>query len=93
MDLSLQVIFARVCQDGETGYGRRRMLNPNTAITGRITLFVEVDVFDHDVGVWNVWSSTHDSEAADVNALLQEAIDAGFDDVRASVHNTGSRRS
>jgi hypothetical protein len=69
------------------------MLIPNTPITGRTALFVEVDVFDHEVCAWNVWSSTEDSEVADVNALLQKAIDAGFDDVRASVHNTGCRRS
>ena len=62
---------------------------PNTPITGRTALFVEVDVFDREVGAWNVWSSTDDSGVADVNALLQKAIDAGFDDVRASVRNTG----
>jgi len=69
------------------------MLNPSTLITGRTALFVEVDVFDHEVGAWSVWSSTDDSEVADVNSLLQQAIDAGFDDVRASVHNTGCPRS
>ena len=68
-------------------------LNPNTPIPGRTALFVDVDVFDHEAGAWSLWSSTDDSEVADVNALLQQAIDAGFDDVRASVHNTGCRRS
>ena len=66
------------------------MLNPNTPSTGRTPLFVEVDVIDHEAGAWSFWSSTDDSDVADVNALLQQAIDAGFDDVRVSVRNTGS---
>jgi hypothetical protein len=66
------------------------VLDPNTPITGRTTLFVEIEVRDHEVGTWSAWSSTDQSHDLDVNALLQQAIDAGFDDVRASVHNTGS---
>ena len=66
------------------------MLVPNTPITGRSALYVEVEVRDHEVGSWSVWSSTDQSQGVDMNALVQQAIDAGFDDVRASVHNTGS---
>ena len=66
------------------------MLVPNTPITGRSALYVEVEVRDHEVGSWSVWSSTDQSQGVDMNALMQQAIDAGFDDVRASVHNTGS---
>ena len=66
------------------------MLDANTPITGRTALFVEVEVRDHEVGTWSLWSSTDRSQSEDVNVLLQRAIDAGFDDVRASVHNTGS---
>jgi len=65
------------------------MLNPNNPITGRTELFVEVEVRDHDVGSWSVWRSTDGLQGVDLNGLLQEAIDAGFDDIRASVHNTG----
>jgi len=66
------------------------MLNPNTPITGRTALFVEVEVRDHEMDTWTVWRSTAESRRVDVDVLLQQAIDAGFDDVRASVHNTGS---
>lgn len=65
------------------------MLDPNSPITGRTALFVEVEVRDHEVGTWSLGSSTDRSQSEDVNVLLQQAIDAGFDDVRASVHNTG----
>lgn len=65
------------------------MLNPNTLNTGRTALFVEVEVRDHEAGTWTVWRATDRSQGVDVDALLQQAIDAGFDDVRASVHNTG----
>ena len=66
------------------------VLDPRTSITGRTTLFVEVEVRDHEVGSWSVWSSTDQSQGVDINAMMQQAIDAGFDDVRAVVHNTGS---
>jgi len=66
------------------------MLNPNTPVTGRTALYVDVEVRDHEVGSWTVWSSTDQSQGVDMNGLMQQAIDAGFDDVRASVHNTGS---
>ena len=66
------------------------MLVPNTPITGRSALYVEVEVRDHEVGSWSVWSSTDQSQGVDMNAMMQQAIDAGFDDVRAVVHNTGS---
>jgi len=66
------------------------MLNPNHAITGRTALFVEVEVRDHEVGTWELWQSADGLPDVDVNTLMQTAIDAGFDDVRASVHNTGS---
>ena len=65
------------------------MLDPNTPITGRTALFVEVEVRDYEVGTWTVWRATDRSQGVDVDALLQQAIDAGFDDVRASVHSTG----
>jgi hypothetical protein len=76
------------------GWQRQRIweagvLNPNTPNTGRTALFVEVEVRDHEVGTWSLWSATDRSQSEDVNVLLQQAIDAGFDDVRASVHNTG----
>ena len=66
------------------------MLEPSTCITGRTGLFVEVEVRDHEVCTWSLWSSIDQSPGVDVDTLLQQAIDAGFDDVRASVHNTGS---
>lgn len=66
------------------------MLDPNTPITGRTALFVEVEVHDHEVGTWTAWRTTERFRGVDVNVLLQQAIDAGFDDVRARVHNTGS---
>ena len=66
------------------------MLNPNTPITGRVALFVEVEVRDHEAGTWTVWRETDQLQGEGVSVLLQQAIDAGFDDVRASVHNTGS---
>jgi hypothetical protein len=66
------------------------VLVPNTPITGRSALYVEVEVRDHEVDSWSVWSSTNQSQGVDMNALMQQAIDAGLDDVRASVHNTGS---
>jgi hypothetical protein len=64
------------------------MLNPNTPVTGRTELFVQVEVRDHEVGSWSVWSSTDESHGVDLNALLQKAIDAGFDDLRVIMHNT-----
>jgi len=66
------------------------VLDPNTPITGRTALYVEVEVRDHGVGSWSVWSSADQSQGVDMNAMMQQAIDAGFDDVRAVVHNTGS---
>jgi hypothetical protein len=66
------------------------VLVSNTPITGRSALYVEVEVRDHEVGSWSVWSSTDQSQGVDMNAMMQQAIDAGFDDVRAVVHNTGS---
>ena len=66
------------------------MLNPNTPITGRTALFVEVEVRDHEMDTWTVWRAIDRFRGVNVNILLQQAIDAGFDDVRASVHNTGS---
>jgi len=66
------------------------VVDPNTPITGRTALYVGIEVRDHEVGAWSVWRSTDRFRGADVNLMLQQAIDAGFDDVRASVHNTGS---
>ena len=66
------------------------MLDPNTPVTGRTALFVEVEVRDHELSTWTVWRSTARFRGVDVDVLLKEAIDAGYDDVRASVHNTGS---
>ena len=66
------------------------MVDPNTPITGRIALYVEIEVRDHEVGAWRVWCSTDQLRGVDVNLMLQQAIDAGFDDARARVHNTGS---
>ena len=66
------------------------MLSPNTPSTGRTVLFVDVEVRDHELGTWSVWQSTDGLPGVDVDVLLQQAIDAGFDDVRATVHNTGS---
>ena len=66
------------------------MLDPNTPVTGRTALFVEVEVRDNEAGIWSVWSSTDGLPSVDVDGLLQRAVDAGFDDVRAAVHCTGS---
>ena len=66
------------------------MLDPNTPITGRTAVFVEVEVRDHEEGTLSVWSSIDQSQGVDMNALLQQAIVAGVDDVHAIVHNTGS---
>jgi hypothetical protein len=66
------------------------MLSPNTPITGRTSLFVEIEVRDSEARTWSVWQSTDGLPGVDVNDLLQQAIDAGFDDVRATLHNTGS---
>jgi hypothetical protein len=65
------------------------VLDPNTPITGRSALYVEVEVHDHETGSWSVLSSIDDSQGVDTNAMMQQAIDAGFDDIRAIVHNTG----
>ena len=65
------------------------MLDPNTPLTGRTALFVEVEVRDHEAGAWTVWRPAARSPRVDVDGLLQQAIDAGFDDVRAGVHSTG----
>ena len=66
------------------------MLKPNIALTGRTSLFVDIEVLDHEVGTWSVWVTADRAQGVDVNTLLQLAIDAGFDDVRAIVHNSGS---
>ena len=47
-------------------------------------------MLDHEAGTWTVWRFNDRLPAMDVVALLQQAIDAGCDDVRAVVHNTGS---
>ena len=65
------------------------MLSPNTPISGRTALFVEIEVRDNELGTWSAWQSTDGLPTVDVDVLLQQAIDAGFDDVRATVHNTG----
>jgi hypothetical protein len=77
------------------GWQRQRIweageLNPNTLSTGRTALYVELEVRDHEADTWTVWRATDGSQDVDVDALLQQAIDAGFGDVHASVHNTGS---
>ena len=66
------------------------MLGPNTQDTESMALFVEIEVWDHDVVAWTVWHSTNRVRGPDVDLVLQQAIDAGYDDVRASVYNTGS---
>ena len=66
------------------------MVSPNTAATGRTALFVEIEVCDHDVGGWTTWRPADRFECVDVDGLLQQAIDAGFDDVRVGIHSTGS---
>jgi hypothetical protein len=66
------------------------MLKPNTPVTGRTALFVNIEVLDHEVGRWSIWTTCDRLRCVDMNPLLQLAIDAGFDDVRAIVHNTGS---
>lgn len=68
------------------------MLDPNTPITGRSALYVEVEVHDHEAGSWSVLSSIDESQGVDMNAVMQHAIDAGFDDIRAIAHNTGAPR-
>ena len=66
------------------------MLDPRTSITGRTTLLVEVEVRDHELGRWSAWQSGEGLPGVDPDVLVQHAIAAGFDDVRAGVHNTGS---
>jgi hypothetical protein len=65
------------------------MLHPNTPNAGRTALFVEVEVLDHEVDAWTVWRPAARSPRVDLDGLLQQAVDAGFDDVRARVHSTG----
>jgi len=65
------------------------VLDPSTSITGRTTLFVEVEVRDHELGTRSVWQSGEGLRGVDPDVLVQHAIDAGFDDVHARVQDTG----
>lgn len=65
------------------------MLDPRTSITGRTTLFVEIEVRDHELGTWSAWQSGQGRPGVDPDVLVQRAMAAGFDDVRARAHNTG----
>lgn len=68
------------------------MIDPDTAATGRTTIFSSVEVLDHDRGEWTTWLPLRARDATSADALVQAAICAGWDDVRLVVHLTGDAR-
>ena len=69
---------ARIPTLGESW--RQRMLEPNTPITGRTALFVDIEVLDHEVGAW-----------ADMDRLRPGAV-RGHEPSRATRYRRGLRR-
>lgn len=66
------------------------MIGPSTNVTGRTRLFASVEAFDHERTTWVTSSSLADAAELSADALLQTAIDAGYDDIRLVLHVTGS---
>lgn len=68
------------------------MIDPDTAATGRTTIFSLVEVLDHERGEWTTWLPLRARDVTSADALVQAAICAGWDDVRLVVHLTGGAR-
>lgn len=66
------------------------MIDPRPALTGRTTVFSSVEVLDHERGEWVTFLPVDSRPAASGDDLVQEAIDAGWDDVRFVVHASGN---
>lgn len=67
------------------------MIDSNTDVTGRTTLFTLVEVFDHEYETWATWVPLDAAAEVKADTLLQGAIDAGHDDIRLVLHVSGSR--
>jgi hypothetical protein len=67
------------------------MIDPATDMTGRTRLFASVEAFDHELQEWADWAFLDDAARMDADSLLQDAIDAGHDDIRLLLHVTGAR--
>ncbi len=65
------------------------MIDAKPALTGRTTVFSSVEVLDHEREEWTTFLPIDARPAASAEDLVQEAIDAGWDDVRLVVHVTG----
>lgn len=52
-------------------------------------VFTSVEVLDHERGEWTSWLPVDARGAAGADDLVQDAVDAGWDDVRLVVHVTG----
>jgi hypothetical protein len=66
------------------------VVNPNSAVTGRSSIYAEVSWFDHEEAAWIPCSNTERTREFNADGLLQAAINAGHDDVRLLMHITGS---
>ena len=65
------------------------MIDPRPAVNGRTAVFSSVEVLDHEREEWTTFLPIDARPAASADDLFQEAIDAGWDDVRLVVHVTG----
>jgi hypothetical protein len=81
----------KLAQRGAPSLGGDPVIDPNTAVTGRTTLFSSVMVFDHEREEWTTWLPVDQLRQASADALVQGAVDAGHDDIRLVLHVSGSR--
>jgi len=65
------------------------VIDPHTGATGRTRLFASVEVLDHEYDEWATWAFVDDAAQVNVEALLQDAVDAGHDDIRLVLHVAG----
>lgn len=65
------------------------MIDPNTVATGRTTVFSSVEVLDHEREEWTTFHPVDTRGTVRADDLVEDAVDAGWDDVRLVVHVSG----